>query len=62
MQEITMNQLKNNMTDGAAHPVPLFASSWVALYCLLRNSLAKSRSEANAKVENDNTGVNSNKH
>ena len=56
-----MNHLKDRMTGGVVNPAPLFASSWVALYCLLRNSLAKSRQEASARVENDNSEINPDK-
>lgn len=40
MQEYIMNQVKNNMNSAVVQPVPLFASSWVALFCYFRNSLA----------------------
>ena len=48
-----MNQAKNRMTDVMVHPVPLFASTWVALYCLLRNSLVKPRDVADPHAEID---------
>ncbi len=62
MQEITMNELKNSMTRTDVQPEPLFASSWVALYCLLRNSFAKSRSETGTQAEKDSTGVDPTRH
>jgi len=34
-----MNEVNNSASTAAVRPVPLFASSWVALYCFLRNSL-----------------------
>jgi len=34
-----MNESNNGADSVAAYRVPLFASSWVALYCLLRSSL-----------------------
>ena len=46
-----MNQVKNNMTDTMVQTVPLFSSSWVALFCILRNSLATSRLQAAAAIE-----------
>jgi len=48
-----MNQAKNRMTDVMAQPVPLFASTWVALYCLLRNSLGKGGDAADPHTEID---------
>ena len=56
MQELTMNQVKNSMNGVLVHPIPLFASSWVALFCLLRSNLAKSRSEPGAEIEHENAG------
>ncbi|NND45734.1 MAG: hypothetical protein HKN58_10445 [Xanthomonadales bacterium] len=35
-----MNEVKNGANSVAAQPVPLFASSWIALYSFLRSSLA----------------------
>lgn len=36
---MSMNESNNRANSVAARRVPLFASSWVALYCLLRSSL-----------------------
>jgi hypothetical protein len=36
---MSMNESNNGADSVAAYRVPLFASSWVALYCLLRSSL-----------------------
>ena len=48
-----MNQTKNRMTDVMVRPVPMFASTWVALYCLLRKSLGKPRDAADPHAEID---------
>lgn len=43
-----MNQLKDN-TDGViSRPVPLFGSSWMALYYFLRNRLAGQHDKSQA--------------
>jgi hypothetical protein len=55
MQELTMNQYKNSMNGVTVHPVPLFASSWVALFCFLRNSLAKGRDETVNEADEQHT-------
>lgn len=34
-----MSQVKNGMRDPLKHSAPLFGSSWVALFLLLRDSL-----------------------
>ncbi len=53
-----MNQLKDSMSGVIVHSETLFASSWVALYCLLRNSFEKGHSETEAKTEHDGAGDN----
>jgi len=62
MQEFTMNQLKNSMNSVVVHPVPLFASSWVALFYLLRTSFMKSGSESEAESKIDGKGVDDTRH
>ncbi|MFT5139435.1 MAG: hypothetical protein ACI9H8_001359 [Lysobacterales bacterium] len=46
-----MNEVKDRMTGVVVHPVPLFASSWVALFCLLRTSFVNGRNEAKDAAE-----------
>lgn len=48
-----MNQTKSRMTDVMVHSVPLFASSWVALFSLIRNNLGKERDDADPQLEGD---------
>jgi hypothetical protein len=62
MRELTMNEMKDSMTGVDVHPVPLFASSWVALFCLLRSNFAKSRNEADAAIDPDRTGSGDTQH
>ena len=38
-----MNQCRNNLNNAPEQAAPLFASSWVALYLLLRDGLGKDR-------------------
>ena len=45
-----MNELKNSMRGAIPRPVPLFASSWVALFCLLRSSFVKGRSKTETDI------------
>ena len=59
MQDITMNELKNSMSGAIPRPVPLFASSWVALFCLLRSSFVKGRSKTETEI-NDSEDTNAN--
>jgi len=51
MQELTMNQTKNSFSGVTVHPIPLFASSWVALFCLLRNNLVKYQAKSGSDSE-----------
>jgi hypothetical protein len=51
MQDYIMNQAKNNMNTALVQPVPLFASSWVALFCYLKDSLANSRLAAQSAAK-----------
>ena len=48
-----MNQTKNRMTDVMVQHVPMFASTWVAMYCLLRNSLGKQSDATNPHAKID---------
>jgi len=40
-----MGQLKNSTTGAAIQPVPLFASSWVALFRHFQENLGKKRED-----------------
>ena len=62
MQELTMNEFKNGMSGVTVHPVPLFASSWVALFCFLRSSLAKGRDESVSEIGDKHTEVDETRH
>ena len=57
-----MNQLKNSMNSVVVQPVPLFASSWVALFYLLRTSFMKSSNETGNETKHDNDGVDNTRH
>ena len=48
-----MGQVKNSTTGAAVQPVPLFSSSWVALYHYFRENYGKKR-EANPPAGNAN--------
>lgn len=46
-----MNQSKNSFSGVTVHPIPLFASSWVALFCLLRNNLVNYQAKSESATE-----------
>jgi hypothetical protein len=48
--------MKNGMTGATAQPVPLFGSSWVALYCLLKESLSRPEDSSRMIDEDDCDG------
>ncbi len=50
-----MNQLKSGVSGVIVHPVPLFASIWVALYCYFRNFLDKDRAEGESLADSPKT-------
>lgn len=52
-----MNQIKHSISGVIVHPVPLFASSWVALYCYIRNILDKDRTQGDSPAEAPQTEV-----
>jgi hypothetical protein len=56
MQEFMMNQSKDSVTGVIVHPVPLFASSWIALFCFLKDSLGQSRMDTEQPAEKDRKG------
>jgi hypothetical protein len=39
-RSIEMNQISNSANSVAAQPVQLFASSWIALFLMIRSSIA----------------------
>jgi hypothetical protein len=47
-ESMNVNEVKNGADSVAARPVPLFASSWIALYSFLRSSLASQGAEDSA--------------
>ena len=51
MQELTMNEAKNSFSGVTARPVPLFASSWMALFSLLRNNLVNHQAKSDTDTE-----------
>lgn len=54
-----MGQMKSFSTGAAVHPVPLFASSWVALYRYLRQNFGRNRKRADTATDKqcpDRTG------
>jgi hypothetical protein len=62
MQELTMNQTKNSFSGVTVHPIPLFASSWVALFCLLRSSLVNYQAKSESDTEQREAGDINTKH
>jgi hypothetical protein len=62
MQELTMNQAKDSFTSVRVNPEPLFASSWVALYSLLRRNFANGRNETETETENEQAGTGDMQH
>lgn len=46
-----MNQAKDSFSGVAVHSVPLFASSWIALFSLLRNNLANYQAKSDTGTE-----------
>ena len=54
-----MNTCKTNAEAVIASPAPLFASSWMALFDVLRNSLAKERRESTVSVHAPGAGTDS---
>ena len=50
-----MNQSNHSINGVVARPVPLFASSWVALYCYLRNFLNKDHAQRDAPAKSPET-------
>ena len=50
-----MNQLKSGVSGVNVHPVPLFASIWVALYCYIRNILDKDRAKGESLADSPET-------
>lgn len=57
-----MNRFKHNIGGVIVHPAPLFASSWVALYCYIRNILDKARTQGDSPAEYPQTEVEHSKH
>ncbi len=57
-----MNRCKHNISGVIVDPVPLFASSWVALYCYIRNILDKARTQGDSPAEYPQTEVEHTKH
>ena len=57
-----MNQAKNSFSGAAEHPEPLFASSWMALYSLLRDNLGKHQDKSESDTEQHATPDTPHKH
>jgi hypothetical protein len=57
-----MNQVKDSLSGVNVHPVPLFASSWVALFTLLRSNFVKGRHETSADIKDDDVSTGSAQH
>lgn len=53
MQDYMMGQLKNSTTGASVQPIPLFSSSWVALYHYFRQSLDRKREGQHARYAGD---------
>jgi len=56
--EINMNQYDTNSEVALVDPVPLFASSWLALFSILRESFNERREQAKADKRASNTEAN----
>lgn len=53
-ETMNMNEVKHSAKRVAARPAPLFASSWLALFSLLRSSLLGEPGAASSEsAEND---------
>jgi hypothetical protein len=57
MQESRMNQFKQNTGGTLVQTAPLFASSWAALFSLLRDGLAKGRDNASVSIVSPKSGT-----